>query len=128
MKKKIHKNNKQCGTEQTQEEYTEKLEDGTKLNTSNELNKTKKFAEYEFSNIQCTNKNGQTVLIANVKNTSGTAKKSQLVNVIFIDKNGQELLTVGGIISPLEAGETKQFNVSITLDYANAYDFKITKK
>ena len=51
-----------------------------------------------------------------------------LVDVILLDKNGKEIVTLGGIISPLQPGEKKQFNTSMTLDYANAYDFKIVIK
>ena len=44
------------------------------------------------------------------------------------DKNGKEIVKVGGIISPLQPGAKTQFNTSMTLDYANTYDFKITLK
>ena len=51
-----------------------------------------------------------------------------LVNVTLYDKNGNELGTVGGIIPSIQPGESKQFNTSMQIDYANAYDFTITKK
>ena len=50
------------------------------------------------------------------------------VAVILLDKNGKEIVTLGGIISPLQPGAKTQFNTSMTLDYANAYDFKIVIK
>ena len=46
----------------------------------------------------------------------------------IIDKEGKEIVTVRGIISPLQSGAKTQFNTSMTLDYANTYDFKITLK
>ena len=110
------------------EEFVQVLEDGTRLNTSTKLNEMKKFEGLEFGNIQLTNLNGQSVLLADVKNTTQAETGLMLVNVTLIDKNGNELGTVGGIISPLKPGESKQFNTSMTIDYANAYDFKITKK
>ena len=110
------------------EEFVQVLEDGTRLNTSTKLNEMKKFEGLEFGNIQLTNSNGQSVLLADVKNTTQAETGLMLVNVILIDKNGNELGTVGGIISPLKPGESKQFNTSMTIDYANAYDFKVTKK
>ena len=110
------------------EEFVQVLEDGTRLNTSTKLNEMKKFEGLEFGNIQLTNSNGQSVLLADVKNTTQAETGLMLVNVTLIDKNGNELGTVGGIISPLKPGESKQFNTSMTIDYANAYDFKITKK
>ena len=110
------------------EEFVQVLEDGTRLNTSTKLKEMKKFEGLEFGNIQLTNSNGQSVLLADVKNTTQAETRLMLVNVTLYDKNGNELGTVGGIISPLKPGESKQFNTSMTIDYANAYDFKVTKK
>ncbi len=110
------------------EEYVEVLQDGTKLNTSETLSKAKKLGTLEFTNIQLTNRNGQTVLLADVKNTGTTRTEMQLVDVIILDKSGKELGKVGGIVSPLESGNTTQFNTSMTVDYANAYDFKVVSK
>ena len=78
--------------------------------------------------MQLTEQNGQSVLLADVTNNSGKATNLTIVDVVLLDKNGQEIITVGGIISPLQAGEKTQFNTSMTLDYANAYDFKIVIK
>ena len=111
-----------------EEEFVQVLDDGTKLNVSSKLNQMKKFEELEFGNIQLTNSNNQSVLLADVKNTSSTATKMMLVNVTLYDKNGNELGTVGGIIPSIQPGESKQFNTSMQIDYANAYDFTITKK
>ena len=126
----VNKNKKDENTEENKvvEEFVQVLEDGTRLNTSTKLNEMKKFEGLEFGNIQLTNSNGQSVLLADVKNTTQAETGLMLVNVTLIDKNGNELGTVGGIISPLKPGESKQFNTSMTIDYANAYDFKITKK
>lgn len=111
-----------------EEEFVQVLDDGTKLNVSSKLNQMKKFEGLEFGNIQLTNSNNQSVLLADVKNTSSTATKMMLVNVTLYDKNGNELGTVGGIIPSIQPGESKQFNTSMQIDYANAYDFTITKK
>ncbi len=110
------------------EEFVEVLEDGTKLNTSTEFNKTKEVNGFKFENIQFTEQNGQSVLLADVTNNTGKATDYTLVDVTLLDKNGQEIVTLGGIISPLQPGAKTQFNMSSTLDYANAYDFKIVVK
>lgn len=110
------------------EEFVQVLEDGTKLNTSTELNKEKQVGNYKFENMQLTTQNNQTVLLADVTNTGKTKTEIQLVDVTLLDKEGNEIITVGGIISQLEPGEKTQFNTSMTLDYANTYDFKITLK
>ena len=107
--------------------YLTVLEDGVKLNTSTTLNSNKTVDGLEFSNIQLTYRNGQSVLLAEVKNTGTTATKITLVDVIILDENGGEVGKIGGIIGPLEPGGSTQFNSSTTVDFSNAYDFKIVK-
>lgn len=130
----VNKNKKENNNENTVEEnkvveeFVEVLEDGTRLNTSKKLSEMKKINGLEFGNIQLTNQNNQSVLLADVKNTTSTATDVILVDVILYDKEGNELGTVGGIISPLQPGETTQFNTSMGIDYANAYDFKVVVK
>ena len=110
------------------EEFVQVQEDGTKLNTRTELNQEKQVGNYKFENMQLTTQDNQTVLLADVTNTGSNKTDIQLVDVTLLDKDGNEIITVGGIISQLEPGEKTQFNTSMTLDYANTYDFKITLK
>ena len=111
------------------EEFVQVLEDGTKLNTSTKFNESREVNGFRFESIQFTEQNGQSVLLADViNNTEKAITDYTLVDVILYDKNGQEIITLGGIISPLQPGEKTQFNMSSTLDYANAYDFKIVIK
>lgn len=126
----INKNKKEdVQTEQIKEEkYVDVLQDGTKLNTSEALNKDRNINGLKFENIQLTNRNGQTVLLADVTNTTSNTSEMLLFDVIILDENGNELGKVAGILAPLKAGEKTQFNSSMTVDYSNAYDFKIIKK
>lgn len=113
---------------QVTEEYVKVLEDGTKLNTSTKLNETKNVNGLQIGNIQLTNQNEQSVLLAEVTNNSGKDTDVMLIDIILLDKNGDEIVTVGGIIAPMKQGEKTQLNTSMTLDYANAYDFKVVVK
>ncbi len=118
-------------TEQTganTQEYVQVLEDGTKLNTSTKLKETKKLDNMEIGNIQLTNKDGKSVLLADVKNTGNTETQVTLINIVLLDENGGEIATVPGIISPLKAGESTQLNTTMQQDYTGIYDFKIVKK
>ena len=131
VNKNLKKENNSNGTQQENtetEEFVQVLEDGTKLNTSTELNKEKQVGNYKFENMQLTTQDNQTVLLADVTNTGSSKTDIQLVDVTLLDKDGNEIITIGGIISQLEPGEKTQFNTSMTLDYANTYDFKITLK
>ena len=147
VNKNLKKENNSNGNENTAqqentetEEFVQVLEDGTKLNTSTELNKEKQVGNYKFENMQLTTQDNQTVLLADVTNTGSSKTDIQLVDITLLDKDGKEIIvtldeiqkgdiiTVGGIISQLDPGEKTQFNTSMTLDYANTYDFKITLK
>ena len=111
-----------------EEEFVQNLKDGTKLNKSEVLSQTKTLGDLEFTNIQLTNQNGQTLLLADVKNIGTIATGMQLIDVLILDKNGEQIGKISGIVSPLEAEETTQFNSSTLEDYANAYDFQVINK
>ena len=128
VNKNSNKNKEEVKEENNTEKYVQVLEDGTKLNTSEQLNKTKQVGNYKFENMQLTEQGSQTVLLADVTNTGSTETSIQLVDVTLLDENGNEIIIVGGIISPLKPGAKTQFNAGMTLDYANTYDFKITLK
>ena len=105
----------------------EVLEDGTKLNKSSKVNEDKTY-RLKFSNIQLTENGDLTSLVADVTNTTSTATSDfTMVDLTFYDEAGNSLGSTIGLIKPLAAGETTQLNASLTLDYANAYDLKITE-
>ena len=110
------------------EEFVQVLEDGTKLNTSTKLSETKTVDGLTIGNIQLTMQNGQSVLLADVENNTGKDIDVMLLDITLLDKNGNELTTIAGIIGNLKEGEKQQLNSSVTSDYANAYDFKVVIK
>ena len=107
------------------EDYVEVLSDGTKLNRSESLTKDKTFKTFSFKNIQLTNGNGQSQLLADVTNTGSEKTDWQYVNIVVLDKDGNEVGKVAGVIMPLNPGQSTQFNSSTQIDYINAYDFKV---
>lgn len=111
-----------------EEKYVTTSEDGTKVNTSEALRSNKVVNGVEFSDIQLTQKSGETVLTATVKNTGSAATEMFAVDITLIDDAGQDIVTVGGLVAPMEAGATSTFETSMTLDYANSYDFRVTAK
>lgn len=112
----------------TVEEFVEVLEDGTKLNVSDKLSETKTFGNYEVSNIQLTENDGQSLILADVKNIGDTKLEVVLIDITLLDKEGNEIITTNGIIGDIEPGATTQLNTSATTDFANAYDFSIKIK
>ena len=110
------------------DEYIKILEEGKKQNNSTKLKETKKIEKLEISNIQLTYAMGQSVILADVVNTSDEKTELMKVKIIFLDKLGNKLTEInGGIIDTLQPGASTQLNMAITTDCANAYDFTIEK-
>lgn len=108
------------------EEFVEVLEDGSKLNKSEKFSKTKKLDGLEIRDIQFREIGGITTLLATVENKSGKAVEKRWIKVDVLDKSGNTITTVRGIINAMNAGETTQLNMGVTADVANAYDFKVS--
>ena len=107
------------------EKYTKELRDGTKVNTGVEFNNTKTYGNLEISNIQCTEKNEMTVLLADVTNKGNSTHENEVVEITILGENGEELSTTKPIIGRIEPGETVKINASITADVSNAKNFTI---
>ena len=113
-------------TNTPEEEFVNVLDDGTKLNNSESLLKTKVVDGLEISDLQLTERGNKTILLGTVKNTSGTAYTGVL-SIKLVDKTGQEMTTLTAYIEGLKPEESTELNVSTTLDYADAYDFVVSK-
>lgn len=121
----VNENNNNVQTSQKEEKYVEYLDDGTKVNTSKALSKERKLGDLKITNITLSNQNGQTVLLADVENTGKSNSEQKLVSVTILDKDGNQLITLKGLIIALKSGEKTQLNIGVTSDFSNAYDFKI---
>ncbi len=104
------------------------LEDGTKLNISKKTKEIKKVDGLEFSDIEITEKDNITVILANVKNTTKETKKDYIVDIKVLDKNNNEITSLSGYIGEVKPNETTAFKTSATFDFADAYDIIISKK
>lgn len=122
-------NNAQAGAQDKQEEvdneFVYQMQDGSKLNTSEEMQKEKKVGSLKISNVQLKETNGITTLLADVENTSGNETLEKILQIQVIDKNGNEITTIRCPIDAVKPGEKVQLNTSITADISNAYDFKV---
>ena len=116
---------KEIEEEEQKDTYATKLEDGTRLNTSSELKETKTYKDLEISNIQFTEKNGLSVLLADVKNNATTTHEEEVVKIVLLGENDETIATLRVLIGKIEPGETSQINTTASADYANAKDFKV---
>ena len=107
------------------EEFTTELDDGTKINTSESFGQTKTYNNLEISNIQFAERNGATVLLADVKNTGSSAHEIETVKITILGDDNAVLTQSNAVIEDMEPGETKKLNVTFTADVVNAKDFTI---
>lgn len=115
--------------EQNTEGYITNLEDGTKLNNSEEFNKSRKYKDIEISNIQFTYENGKSVLLAKLKNVASTKHNLEIVKLTILGANGEKIDEIEPLLPELEAGEEGQLNATISgADIVNAKDFIIEEK
>lgn len=110
------------------EEFVEVQENGSKVNISEELKKTKTIEGLEISNIRLVENNNVSQVVADIKNPSNKTLGDFPVDIIVKDKVGKEITRIGGYIDKVSPGETAQLNASATSDFANAYDFEIVKE
>ena len=124
-----NKNNngtQQAKQENVTEEYVQKLEDGSKLKVSEELRKTKTLDGLEFTNIQLKEIGGITTLLADVENKTSSATNEKVVSVKILDKSGNTITELKGIIDSIQPSAKAQLNIAVTADVANAYNFEIS--
>lgn len=110
------------------EEFINVLEDGTRLNTSTKLHETKTLDGLEISGFQLTEQDNVTVLLGTITNTSNSTRGGFDVTITILDKAGNTLGEIPSYIRSLAPGESTQLNTGITGDYANAYNFTMTKQ
>ena len=108
-----------------EERYTTELSDGTKLNTSEEFNNSKTYGNLTISNIQYTERNGTSVLLADVTNNGSTRHEVEIVKITILGDNNEVITEIKPVIGDIEPGETIKLNASISADVANARDFRI---
>lgn len=112
-------------TEYIEEIYTTKLEDGTKINISEDFNKNKTYGNLSISNIQYTEKDGMSTLLADVTNNGTTKHELEIVKITILGENNEEIVEINPIIEEIDVGETVELTAFITADVINAKDFKI---
>ena len=125
---KTNNNNNNTIKENVVDEYVQTLDDGSRLNVSEELQKTKKLDGLEITNIQLKEIKGVTTLLADVENKTNSKSSGKNVKVKILDKSGNVLTELKGIIDPINAGEKVQLNIAVSADVANAYNFEIESR
>lgn len=106
----------------------EKIGSDVKVNNNEDLAKTKTYNNVEMSNIKFTSQNGNSVLVADVKNIGEIKHEKEIITLSIIGSDDTEIATLDTILTDLEPGETKQLTVLTTADIVNAKNFIIKEK
>jgi len=106
----------------------EKIGSDVKVNNNEDLAKTKTYNNVEISNIKFTSQNGNSVLVADVKNIGEIKHEKEIITLSIIGSDDTEIATLDTILTDLEPGETKQLTVLATADIVNAKNFIIKEK
>lgn len=106
----------------------EKIGSDFKVNNNEDLAKTKTYNNVEMSNIKFTSQNGNSVLVADVKNIGEIKHEKEIITLSIIGSDDTEIATLDTILTDLEPGETKQLTVLATADIVNAKNFIIKEK
>lgn len=121
-------NNNNAIQENVVDEFVQTLDDGSRLNVSEELQKTKKIDGLEITNIQLKENGGITTLLADVENKTNSKSSEKKIKVKILDKAGKVITELKGIIDPIDVGGKVQLNIAVTADVANAYNFEIENR
>jgi len=113
---------------ETLTDTTAKQADGTIVNTSKKLKESKEIKGFKIINISFKESNGQSELIADIVNETGSNQPGFLIDVVLYDKAGNEVGRIPASIIETKAGETIRLQAGITEHYVEAYDFKLVEK
>jgi len=109
-------------------EFTQTESDGTVVNTSEKLKETKVESGFELSNINYSEKDGNTTFEADVTNMTGSNQGNFMADIVLIDKEGKEQARIPVAIPEMQIGETVGIQAGINDSYANAYNFRLERK
>lgn len=109
-------------------------ENVTEENNTVEEQSVYKIPNTEYEGMEVTHNqveylkyNNQTVVTIRIKNTSGRATESQIVHVIFYDKDGNELTNSMTPIKELEIDEELENSMILSGDFSAIAEIKIEK-
>ena len=96
----------------------------TRVNTNEGFNAIKRYKDLELSNIQLSENNGTSVLLADVTNKGDGTHEQETVKITIVGEDESET-TVNAIIGTIEPGKTIKINTSMTADVVSGKEIKI---
>lgn len=102
-------------------------EKGKKTNNSEKMEELKTFEGLTLKKEELVSYDSKTEMLINVNNTTQTDIQLIPIVITLLDKEGTELVKLKGIINPTKVGESTKIYMVSSLDYTDAYDYKIEK-
>lgn len=93
--------------------------------TTNQVATKKSNGIFEIYNTDIKTNTGSTRVIATIKNISGSKTERQKIEIVLLDKNGNEIGTITTTIPSLDTNATTEISAEDLKVYDNIYDFKI---
>ena len=93
--------------------------------TENPIIEKKTNGTYEIYNTDLNTNSGTTKIKATVKNVSNSTTPEQFIDIVLLDKSGNELGTIKATVPSLDSGVATEISAESLKVYTNIYDFKI---
>ena len=102
--------------------------DGLKINNSPKIKEGIMFNDLQIKDIKIEAGESISIFNAKVENTLNKDLKSYLIDLVFLDENGNEIAKVETTFPELKQGKTGYITATSTKDIATAYELKIERK
>ena len=126
--RKQESNNKPSSATKQVTETNEIEEYRIKINAEKTLTESTKFEGLEIGNVQMQYIDEETVIIADIKNTTSETIKSTPILFKLLNASGEVIGEIEMELGTIDAGRTLQLNMGITRDVRSATNFEIEKR
>lgn len=127
----ISKNQKDVEQEENEENSQLVQEtDYEKINLSDNINKDREVRGILLSEIKLAyeKESDMTIFRANLENITDDDSKIIFIDIVLLDKEQNEIVTISGIINSIQSREFDILSAGVNGDYSEAYDLKINVK
>lgn len=108
-------------------DWVEKIAEDTWMNCSPNITRSRIMGGFKFEDMVVLYRNKQINITAKVTNVTNKELPMVVFDLYFVNKEGKEIITYGGVLQSTKSGQTVELVASATLDHAlYAYDWCAT--
>ena len=124
----VTSNSSNSETESSDDEEEETIVKENDPNSIINIDKEKTLDWLTVEKIELTESEGVTQILATVVSTSKSTQSGFVATLTLLDGDGNTLIELNPYIPRLQPDERAEISLSATFDYAQAYDYTITKE